>query len=85
MGLPGPDKGKGGRHVMLPPGYAGEIPDGYFGGRSTTYRVLGDHFPSAVDTAAVAGVGRPPSAPGGRLLSEDARQQLGTRNGQDRR
>jgi hypothetical protein len=41
MGLPGPDHGQGGRHVMLPPDYDGEIPDGYHGGRATTYRVLG--------------------------------------------
>jgi hypothetical protein len=41
MGLPGPDQGRGGRHVILPPGYDGDIPDGYYGGRSTSYRVLG--------------------------------------------
>lgn len=29
MGLPGPDQGRGGRHVILPPGYDGDIPDGY--------------------------------------------------------
>jgi hypothetical protein len=40
MGLPGPDAGQGGRHLLLPPGYVGEVPDGYFVGRSTTYRVL---------------------------------------------
>jgi hypothetical protein len=41
MGLPGPDAGAGGRHLLLPPGYQGEIPDGYNVGRSTSYRVLG--------------------------------------------
>jgi hypothetical protein len=41
MGLPGPDRGQGGRHVILPPGHHGDIPDGYYGGRSTSYRVLG--------------------------------------------
>ncbi|WP_223146285.1 DUF1254 domain-containing protein [Pusillimonas sp. ANT_WB101] len=30
MGLPGPDKGQGGKYLLLPPGYAGEVPDGYF-------------------------------------------------------
>ena len=30
MGVTGPDKGKGGKYLVLPPGYAGEIPDGYF-------------------------------------------------------
>jgi hypothetical protein len=41
MGLPGPDAGHGGRHLLLPPDHEGEIPDGYFVGRSTTFRVLG--------------------------------------------
>ncbi len=39
LGLPGPDAGKGGKHLLLPPGYAGEVPDGYFVGRSSTFRV----------------------------------------------
>ncbi len=30
MGLPGPDAGKGGKHLILPPGYKGKIPAGYF-------------------------------------------------------
>ena len=30
MGVTGPDKGKGGKYLVLPPGYAGEVPDGYF-------------------------------------------------------
>ena len=41
MGIPGPDAGQGGRHLVLPPGYDGPVPDGYFVGRSTSYRVLG--------------------------------------------
>lgn len=41
MGLPGPDAGQGGRHLILPPDYQGDVPDGYNVGRSTTYRVLG--------------------------------------------
>ncbi|WP_246697073.1 DUF1254 domain-containing protein [Rhizobium sp. WYCCWR 11146] len=40
MGLPGPDAGKGGKHLLLPPGYEGEVPDGYFVGRATSYRVI---------------------------------------------
>jgi hypothetical protein len=40
MGLPGPDAGKGGKHVILPPGYNGPQPTGYFIGRSSTKRVL---------------------------------------------
>jgi hypothetical protein len=40
MGLPGPDAGKGGKHLILPPGYKGEIPAGYYIGRSTSFRVI---------------------------------------------
>jgi hypothetical protein len=40
MGLPGPDAGNGGRHLILPPGYDGRIPAGYHVGRSSTYRVI---------------------------------------------
>ncbi len=37
MGNAGPDQGKGGRYLFLPPGYDGEVPDGYFVARSPTY------------------------------------------------
>ena len=30
MGVTGPDEGKGGKYLVVPPGYAGEIPEGYF-------------------------------------------------------
>ncbi|MBY3418183.1 DUF1254 domain-containing protein [Rhizobium laguerreae] len=30
IGVTGPDKGKGGKYLVLPPGYEGEVPDGYF-------------------------------------------------------
>lgn len=39
-GLPGPDAGKGGKHLIIPPGYQGEIPRGYFTGTATTNRVV---------------------------------------------
>jgi hypothetical protein len=39
MGLPGPDAGKGGKHLILPPGYEGEVPAGYFTGNATTFRL----------------------------------------------
>jgi hypothetical protein len=39
MGNAGPDKGKGGRFLVLPPGYKGEIPPGYFVAHSSTYGV----------------------------------------------
>jgi hypothetical protein len=37
FGNAGPDKGQGGRFLLLPPGYEGEVPDGYFVLRSRTY------------------------------------------------
>jgi len=30
MGVTGPDAGKGGKYLVVPPGYSGDIPDGYF-------------------------------------------------------
>ncbi|HFD39055.1 MAG TPA: DUF1254 domain-containing protein [Anaerolineae bacterium] len=36
VGIAGPDKGKGGKYLILPPGYQGETPDGYFTFTSTT-------------------------------------------------
>jgi hypothetical protein len=29
IGIPGPDQGKGGKHLVLPPGWEGLVPDGY--------------------------------------------------------
>ncbi len=40
VGLPGPDKGQGGKYLVLPPDYKGEIPQGYFVLRSRTYGVF---------------------------------------------
>jgi hypothetical protein len=37
LGNAGPDKGKGGKFLVLPPSYAGEVPKGYFVLRSKTY------------------------------------------------
>lgn len=37
FGRVGPDKGKGGKFLLLPPGYTGAVPDGYFVLRSKTY------------------------------------------------
>jgi hypothetical protein len=36
VGLPGPDAGKGGKHLVLPPEYEGEVPAGYYPARSNT-------------------------------------------------
>ncbi len=37
LGTVGPDRGAGGKYLMLPPDYTGEVPDGYFVLRSRTY------------------------------------------------
>jgi len=37
VGFTGPDKGKGGKYLLLPPGYKGEVPQGYFVARSRTF------------------------------------------------
>ena len=39
LGLAGPDKGKGGKYLFLPPGYEGEVPNGYFVAHSRTFNV----------------------------------------------
>ncbi|VVE31214.1 signal peptide protein [Pandoraea iniqua] len=57
LGLPGPDAGKGGKHLVLPPGYKGKVPDGYFVGHSPTMKNLlavralpvGGDVPKAMD------------------------------------
>jgi hypothetical protein len=40
IGLPGPDGGKGGKFLILPPGYDKAVPDGYFVYRSGTNNVF---------------------------------------------
>jgi len=40
VGLPGPDGGKGGKFLLLPPGYTGKVPKGYFVYRSATNNVF---------------------------------------------
>jgi hypothetical protein len=40
VGLFGPDAGKGGKFLLLPPGYKGTVPEGYFVYRSATNNVF---------------------------------------------
>ena len=40
VGFFGPDAGKGGKFLILPPGYKGEVPEGYFVYRSATNNVF---------------------------------------------
>jgi hypothetical protein len=37
FGNAGPDKGKGGKFIVIPPGYEGDIPDGYHVAKTSTY------------------------------------------------
>ena len=37
FGVAGPDSGKGGKYLVLPPGYTGEVPEGYFVLKAPTY------------------------------------------------
>ena len=53
MGPTGKDKGKGGKYLILPPGYKGDVPDGYFVFKSPTYRL----FSFVRANAAVVGTG----------------------------
>lgn len=42
MGLPGPDAGEGGKHLLLPPDFDGPVPDGFTQVvRAGTFRVIG--------------------------------------------
>jgi hypothetical protein len=55
MGLPGPDAGKGGKHLLLPPGYTGAVPAaGHYVGVATSYRVIAGmrSLPEGGDVAA---------------------------------
>jgi hypothetical protein len=38
LGNAGLDRGRGGKYLLLPPGYEGEVPEGYFVFRSSFYR-----------------------------------------------
>ncbi len=40
IGPTGADKAKGGRFLLLPPGFEGAVPDGYLVGRSSTFGVV---------------------------------------------
>ncbi len=39
FGMVGPDKGEGGKYLLLPPDHEGNVPDGYFAVKSRTYKV----------------------------------------------
>ena len=37
FGVAGPDRGKGGKYLVLPPGFAGKVPEGYFVLKAPTF------------------------------------------------
>ena len=39
FGVVGPDQGKGGKYLFLPPDYEGDVPDGFFVIKSPSYRI----------------------------------------------
>ncbi len=39
LGITGPDKGEGGKYLLLPPGYKGDVPDGYHVVKSPTFNI----------------------------------------------
>lgn len=39
LGLVGPDRGEGGKYLILPPGYNGEVPSGYFVVKPATFSI----------------------------------------------
>jgi len=39
IGFAGPDKGRGGKYLVLPPDYKGKMPSGYYVLKSPTYGV----------------------------------------------
>ena len=43
LGIAGPDKGKGGKFLFLPPGLQGHVPEGYYVFKSTNLRQLVRH------------------------------------------
>ena len=55
IGNAGPDRGKGGKYLILPPDFEGEVPEGYFASKSRTYGnwfvIRG--FPTGDDNASV--------------------------------
>jgi hypothetical protein len=55
VGLTGPDKGKGGKYLFVPPGYKGDLPsEGYFVVKSPTNRLL-MFFRAFVEKGDIAG------------------------------
>ena len=55
VGFTGPDKGKGGKYLILPPAYKGDIPEGYFIVKSPTNKIF-SFIRASIDNGLPAGV-----------------------------
>jgi len=62
VGAIGPDRARGGLYLLLPPGYDGEVPGGYFVARSSTYNVF-----LFFRTIMAKGAGKPDPGPAAKL------------------
>jgi hypothetical protein len=40
LGLPGTDAGNGGKHLIIPPGWSGQVPAGYLPGHASTWTAM---------------------------------------------
>jgi hypothetical protein len=83
MGIPGPDEGKGGKHLVLPPGYTGKVPAGYHVWKSPTNHVLVGvrSLPVNGDVPGALARSRPRStAPGSRATLKRCGSELPSRD-----
>jgi hypothetical protein len=94
MGVPGPDAGNGGKHLLLPPGWDGEVPEGYYVARSTPQGRCTRVASPSTKTAATAsrrtssdtgGVPPCPGRRGGRRCARRPASQASTCAGSDER
>jgi hypothetical protein len=84
LGNAGPDKGKGGKYLFLPPDYTGQVPEGYFAFKSRTFsnwfltrgfQIDGDPTPGAESISTCASIRLPmrPIRPRPRSSTSQAR------------
>ena len=68
IGITGADQGKGGKYLVLPPGYEGKVPSGYFVVRPNTF---GNFMSSARSSSTVR------RSPASSLVKKTFRSALG--------
>ena len=84
LGNAGPDKGKGGKFLFLPPGYKGAVPEGYHVFRSRTFGNIVRHARLSCERRSEAGRRQHQAAAahlsavaGGEAAGHELRQRLG--------